>query len=141
MSDQPKGDELARKQWQRYQWMRDAGHDDYITEADENEGFYTGDRQWEEADRQELEAAGRPAETINEILPKINNITGQQIAAVEQDGRPHYRRVRGRHDPEPRFLGLYRRVQKPWNAWGHQNTEEAPEDYSNRPARYVVRSQ
>jgi hypothetical protein len=76
----PQGDTLARKQWERYRWMRDAGHDSYILEADENEGFYTGDRQWEESDLQELDAAGRPAETINEILPKINNITGQQIA-------------------------------------------------------------
>jgi hypothetical protein len=80
MATQPEGDELARKQWERYQWMLSAGHEDYILEADENEGFYSGDRQWEDEDLMELEAAGRPAEVINEILPKINNITGQQIA-------------------------------------------------------------
>jgi hypothetical protein len=72
--------EKARLLWDRFEFMYDNGHEDFVDEADENEGIYTGDRQWEEEDETELKNEGRPCETINQILPKINNIVGEQIA-------------------------------------------------------------
>ena len=42
-------------------------------------GFYTGKDQWPEGAEQLLEAQGRPALTINRILPIVNVITGQQL--------------------------------------------------------------
>ncbi|SVC08178.1 uncharacterized protein METZ01_LOCUS261032, partial [marine metagenome] len=41
------------------------------------DAFYRGD-QWDEQDLAALEAEGRPALTINTILPTINTVLGEQ---------------------------------------------------------------
>lgn len=69
----------AQDQWTRYARARDAGHRDYIEESRKFDAFYYGD-QWSETDRQALESAGRPALTINQILPAVNTVLGEQAA-------------------------------------------------------------
>ena len=60
--------EIATTQWSRYTRARDNGHLDYIEMAKRCDAFYRGD-QWDEQDIANLEAEGRPALTINTILP------------------------------------------------------------------------
>lgn len=69
----------AHTNWQRYTRARDAGHKDYIEEAQTFDAFYFGD-QWKQTDLQALQEAGRPALTINQILPAINTVLGEQAA-------------------------------------------------------------
>lgn len=69
----------AKEQFFRFQYMRDNGHKDYVGRAKISEGFFDGDGQWDPAAKKLLDLEGRPAETINNILPKINNIVGHQI--------------------------------------------------------------
>ena len=74
-----KGEELtlAKQQWNQYTRARDNGHDDYIDMAKKCDAFYRGD-QWDEADMSVLDDQGRPALTINTILPTINAVLGEQ---------------------------------------------------------------
>tara|TARA_R110000803_G_scaffold1415_1_gene4598 strand:- start:1312 stop:3423 length:2112 start_codon:yes stop_codon:yes gene_type:complete len=74
-----KGEELtlAKQQWNQYTRARDNGHDDYIDMAKKCDAFYRGD-QWDEADMSMLDDQGRPALTINTILPTINAVLGEQ---------------------------------------------------------------
>ena len=69
--------EIATTQWSRYTRARDNGHLDYIEMAKRCDAFYRGD-QWDEQDLANLEAEGRPALTINTILPTINTVLGEQ---------------------------------------------------------------
>jgi len=69
--------EVANKNWQRYIRARDAGHTDYIDIAKKCNNFYMGE-QWSQKDLDALKATGRPALTINQILPTINAILGEQ---------------------------------------------------------------
>ena len=69
--------EVAATQWSRYTRARDNGHLDYIEMAKKCDAFYRGD-QWDEQDLAVLEAEGRPALTINTILPTINTVLGEQ---------------------------------------------------------------
>lgn len=69
--------EIAQENWDRYVRARDRGHRKYVDEAQKFEKFYIGD-QWDEADRQALENEGRPALTINNILPTVNVALGEQ---------------------------------------------------------------
>jgi hypothetical protein len=73
------GVDKARSVWERYEFMLDNGHLDYTKQFDEDEGFYLGDGQWSKSDKDALTAESRPCETINQILPKINNLVGEQI--------------------------------------------------------------
>lgn len=68
---------LASLQWDRYVRARDHGHLEYIHMAKKCDDFYRGD-QWDMEDQDALEAEGRPALTINTVLPTINTILGEQ---------------------------------------------------------------
>ena len=68
---------LAMDQWDCYTRARDAGHDDYIEIAQQCDSFYRG-HQWDPADLATLDDQGRPALTINTILPTINAVLGEQ---------------------------------------------------------------
>ena len=69
--------ELARQQWEAYTRARDNGHQEYIAVAKRCDAFYRGE-QWDAADLSTLDDQGRPALTINTILPTINTILGEQ---------------------------------------------------------------
>lgn len=69
--------EVASRQWDRYVRARDNGHLEYIELAKKCDAYYRGE-QWDEADVAALEAEGRPALTINTILPTVNTVLGEQ---------------------------------------------------------------
>lgn len=69
--------EIASNQWDRYVRARDNGHLEYIDNAKKCDAFYRGD-QWDEVDLARLESEGRPALTINTVLPTINTVLGEQ---------------------------------------------------------------
>jgi hypothetical protein len=69
--------EIAENQWNRYERARDNGHEDFIDRALKCEVYYRGD-QWAEEDVAALAAEGRPALTINTILPTVNTVLGEQ---------------------------------------------------------------
>jgi len=69
--------ELAKKQWASYVRARDNGHQDYVEIAKQCDAFYRG-QQWDAADLSALDDQGRPALTINTILPTINTVLGEQ---------------------------------------------------------------
>ena len=75
--DPAKEEEITRTQWARYERARDNGHLDYVDMALKCDEYYQGD-QWDEDDAAALENVGRPALTINTILPTINTILGEQ---------------------------------------------------------------
>ena len=75
--DPAKEEEITRTQWARYERARDNGHLDYVDMALKCDEYYQGD-QWDPDDAAALENAGRPALTINTILPTINTILGEQ---------------------------------------------------------------
>jgi hypothetical protein len=70
--------ETARRQWLRYQYVRDNGHNDFVRKADKCNDFFAG-QQWDQNDLALLRAARRPALTINKILSTIGNVMGEQI--------------------------------------------------------------
>lgn len=74
----PIDNELTTKIYNRYAWLRDHGHQDFITKHDKCERFFAGD-QWDRADKARLQLLRRPALTINKILSTIGNIMGEQI--------------------------------------------------------------
>lgn len=69
---------LAQKTWDRYTYSRDNGHTDYVVKANLCENFFAGDH-WSAEDRAALQAARRPALTINKIISTIGNVMGEQI--------------------------------------------------------------
>jgi len=69
--------EVASKQWDRYIRARDNGHLEYVEMAKKCDAFYRGD-QWDESDVAALDAEGRPALTINTVLPTVNTVLGEQ---------------------------------------------------------------
>lgn len=74
----PTDSALATKNWNRYAWLRDNGHQDYVDKADKCERFFAGD-QWDRADKARLNLLRRPALTINKILSTLSNVMGEQI--------------------------------------------------------------
>ena len=70
-------DKLAHDQWDRYTRARDHGHIDYIDMAKKCDAFYQGE-QWDHMDIANLDAEGRPALTINTVLPTVNTVLGEQ---------------------------------------------------------------
>ena len=68
---------LSRTQWDRYTRARDNGHLEFIDMAQKCDSYYQGE-QWDYADVANLDAEGRPALTINTILPTINTVLGEQ---------------------------------------------------------------
>jgi hypothetical protein len=75
--DPAKEEEISRTQWARYERARDNGHLDYVEMALKCDEYYRGD-QWDPDDQAALESEGRPALTINTILPTVNTILGEQ---------------------------------------------------------------
>jgi len=68
---------ISSHQWDRYVRARDNGHVDYIDLAKKCDAYYQGE-QWDSADITALDAEGRPALTINTILPTVNTVLGEQ---------------------------------------------------------------
>ena len=68
---------IATNQFERYERARDNGHLEYIETAKKCDAFYRGN-QWDPADVASLDDEGRPALTINTILPTINTVLGEQ---------------------------------------------------------------
>ena len=68
---------IATNQFERYERARDNGHLDYIETAKKCDAFYRGN-QWDPADVATLDDEGRPALTINTILPTVNTVLGEQ---------------------------------------------------------------
>lgn len=81
----PVNTELATKVWNRYQFLRDNGHAQFIAKADVCNRYFMGD-QWSEADRQKLREQRRPALTINKIISTIGNVMGEQIYSRSEIG-------------------------------------------------------
>lgn len=69
---------LCSKIWNRYQFIRDNGHSDFLVKADKCDRFFVGD-QWEQADKDRLATMRRPALTINKIISTMSNVMGEQI--------------------------------------------------------------
>jgi hypothetical protein len=69
---------LATQVWNRYTWLRDNGHLDYVKKAAKCEDFFSG-LQWDQNDLALLKAQRRPALTINKIVSTISNVMGEQI--------------------------------------------------------------
>ena len=69
--------ELANNQWNAYTRARDNGHEEYIHMAKKCDQYYRGE-QWDEFDMQQLDDQGRPALTINTILPTVNAVLAEQ---------------------------------------------------------------
>lgn len=74
----PVDNDVSTKQWYRYQFVRDAGHSDFVTKAETCSRFFRGD-QWDPADKAKLTASKRPALTINKIMSTISNVIGDQL--------------------------------------------------------------
>lgn len=71
---------LIQSNWERYQYAKDRGHIDFVDVAKLNEDFYLGGGlQWDDGDRQELEALGRPVIEKNRIFPAVNTAIGSQL--------------------------------------------------------------
>lgn len=68
---------LAKQQWDCYTRARDHGHEEYVEMAQKCDAYYRG-QQWDDFDMQQLDDQGRPALTINTILPTINAVLGEQ---------------------------------------------------------------
>ena len=68
---------LAKNQWNAYTRARDSGHEEYVDIAKKCDMYYRGE-QWDEFDQQQLDDQGRPALTINTILPTINAVLAEQ---------------------------------------------------------------
>lgn len=74
-------DDIARDNWQRYQYGRDRGHDAYVHRARMLEGMYLGGGlQWSDADKETLRSQDRMPIEHNEIMPAVNSALGYQIA-------------------------------------------------------------
>ena len=97
-NDRRSDNEIARQNWSRYQYCRQAGHDSYVKDAIRNEDFYLGGGlQWSEADRADMNAKGRMMAEINHVLPAVQTATGMQL----HRGRPSTYQVDG-------YLGRHR---------------------------------
>lgn len=66
----------ANEQWDLFTRAYEE-HLPYLKRAEKCDRFYLGD-QWDEKDRKKLDAQGRPALTINQVMPIINVVLGEQ---------------------------------------------------------------
>ena len=69
---------IATDVWNRYTWLRDNGHLNFVKKATTCEDFFAG-LQWEQSDLALLKASRRPALTINKIISTVSNVLGEQI--------------------------------------------------------------
>lgn len=68
----------AHDQWERYVFMRDSGHLQFVEKAYRCMRYFEG-LQWELADLEKLKLQQRPALTINKIISTISTVMGEQI--------------------------------------------------------------
>jgi hypothetical protein len=73
----PEQKALALRVWESFVRARDSGHIDFATQADINSRFVFNE-QWSAADKDKLDEQGRPALTINLILPLVTTVMGEQ---------------------------------------------------------------
>jgi len=71
-------DAIVREQYDRYVYMRDNGHLEFMKKAKKCEEFFKGN-QWDEATKAKLTAVRRPALTVNKILPSLAVVFAQQL--------------------------------------------------------------
>jgi hypothetical protein len=72
-------EEIARKNWRRYEYVRSRGHVEYCRQARKCENFYLGGGlQWDPAVVEEL--GERMATEVNEIMGAVNAAIGYQVA-------------------------------------------------------------
>jgi hypothetical protein len=69
---------IAEETWQRFTYLRENGHRQYMDLAKKCEEFFAG-VQWDPRDLALLKAQRRPALTINQILRTVSNVLGEQI--------------------------------------------------------------
>jgi len=69
---------LANATWNRYMYVRDNGHLDYVDKAAKCTDFFVG-MQWDKSTLSLLKAQRRPALTINKIISTMSNVMGEQI--------------------------------------------------------------
>ena len=69
---------LADEVWNRYTYVRDNGHLDFVKKSTVCEDFFVG-LQWDPNDLALLKSYRRPALTINKIISTISNVMGEQI--------------------------------------------------------------
>ena len=69
---------LADDVWNRYQQLRDNGHQEFCAKFDRCKNFFIG-KQWNLGDLAFLKAVKRPALTINMIMSTLSNVMGEQI--------------------------------------------------------------
>lgn len=81
---------LVRAVCDRYEYMRDNGHEDFIQLAERCQQFWWGE-QWEAQTLARLKAQRRPAITVNQILQTVDMMAGEQIQARNEIRfRPRY---------------------------------------------------
>jgi hypothetical protein len=68
---------LALRVWESFVRARDSGHLEFANQAEINSDFVFN-KQWSDADKNKLDEQGRPALTINLILPLITTVMGDQ---------------------------------------------------------------
>jgi hypothetical protein len=68
----------ATENYERYQYAKERGHTDYIKKHDQCNDFFFSE-QWDSETKKKLQAADRPALTINRIKPVIKDMTGEFI--------------------------------------------------------------
>lgn len=68
----------ARDNYQRYIYMRDEGHLDFLERCQLCTDYYEG-RHWKEETTRELDSKGLPYLTMNKIQPTINAIIGSYL--------------------------------------------------------------
>ena len=76
----PSETQVATRNWQRYQYVRDRGHRTYVSQARRCEDIYLGGGlQWTAEDRKNIEDAGRPCIEVNGVFPAVNTAIGMQL--------------------------------------------------------------
>lgn len=73
------GTSVALENYEQFSYFFDNGHSKFIDRANRVYDFVRG-RQWTEADKAKLDAVGRPALTINQLLPTYAVILGEFLA-------------------------------------------------------------
>jgi hypothetical protein len=72
--------QVARQNWDRYEYVKQRGHIDYCIEAARQEEYYLGGgRQWRRPDREAMEEAFRYPIEINEVADAVNTALGYQV--------------------------------------------------------------
>lgn len=86
----PSESQIIQRNWDRFQYAKDRGHEQYIEDARECEDMYLGrGLQWDAEDKKYLDGVGRPALEENHIFPVVNTAIGLQLQSrVDISYRP-----------------------------------------------------